>query len=194
MAGKTCRQEVQGDQEVVPNQVATRITPWLPLGFSQPWCCSCSSLPVLWWLLRLIPPQPRRIASPRNSLMSHPGSTTPRAWWPPAASNAGRPGECRRRQALEFLGRGLQRQRPRSLFLIDHGFTRRGGLRISACGRSRSDRARQTDNRGVAAHTMSSPPATSRSKSPPPRAYGSADQADRHAVERADMLVALGRF
>ena len=37
--------------------------PWLPLGFAQPLVLlGLLSLPVLWWLLRLIPPQPRRIA------------------------------------------------------------------------------------------------------------------------------------
>ena len=43
--------------------------PWLPLGFAQPLVLlGLLSLPVLWWLLRLIPPQPRRIAFPPTRL------------------------------------------------------------------------------------------------------------------------------
>ena len=39
--------------------------PWLPLGFAQPLVLlGLLSLPMLWWLLRLIPPQPTRIDFP----------------------------------------------------------------------------------------------------------------------------------
>jgi hypothetical protein len=42
----------------------------LPLGFAQPLVLlALLSLPVLWWLLRLIPPQPRRIAFPPTRLL-----------------------------------------------------------------------------------------------------------------------------
>src|SRR5262249_11226802 len=42
----------------------------LPLGFAQPLVLlGLLSLPVLWWLLRLIPPQPRRIAFPPTRLL-----------------------------------------------------------------------------------------------------------------------------
>src|SRR5262249_10336549 len=44
--------------------------PGLPLGFAQPLVLlGLLSLPVLWWLLRLIPPQPRRIAFPPTRLL-----------------------------------------------------------------------------------------------------------------------------
>ena len=44
--------------------------PWLPLGFAQPLVLlGLLSLPVLWWLLRLIPPQPRRIDFPPTRLL-----------------------------------------------------------------------------------------------------------------------------
>ena len=44
--------------------------PWLPLGFAQPLVLlGLLSLPVLWWLLRLIPPQPRRVAFPPTRLL-----------------------------------------------------------------------------------------------------------------------------
>jgi Domain of unknown function (DUF4159)/Aerotolerance regulator N-terminal len=42
----------------------------LPLGFAQPLVLvGLLSLPVLWWLLRLIPPRPRRIAFPPTRLL-----------------------------------------------------------------------------------------------------------------------------
>ena len=44
--------------------------PWLPLGFAQPLVLlGLLALPVLWWLLRLIPPQPRRINFPPTRLL-----------------------------------------------------------------------------------------------------------------------------
>ena len=40
----------------------------LPLGFAQPLVLlGLLSLPVLWWLLRLIPPRPRRIEFPADA-------------------------------------------------------------------------------------------------------------------------------
>ena len=42
----------------------------LPLGFAQPLVLlGLLSLPVLWWLLRLIPPLPRRIDFPPTRLL-----------------------------------------------------------------------------------------------------------------------------
>ncbi|MGZ3322178.1 MAG: BatA domain-containing protein, partial [Xanthobacteraceae bacterium] len=60
--------------------------PWLPLGFAQPLVLlGLLSLPVLWWLLRLIPPQPRRIAFPPTRLLFDitPKEETPQRtpWW-----------------------------------------------------------------------------------------------------------------
>jgi hypothetical protein len=60
--------------------------PWLPLGFAQPLVLlGLLSLPVLWWLLRLIPPQPRRIDFPPTRLLFDikPQEETPRRtpWW-----------------------------------------------------------------------------------------------------------------
>ena len=60
--------------------------PWLPLGFAQPLVLlALLSLPVLWWLLRLIPPQPRRIDFPPTRLLFDisPKEETPRRtpWW-----------------------------------------------------------------------------------------------------------------
>jgi Domain of unknown function (DUF4159)/Aerotolerance regulator N-terminal len=60
--------------------------PWLPLGFAQPLVLiGLLSLPVLWWLLRLIPPQPKRIDFPPTRLLFDikPQEETPRRtpWW-----------------------------------------------------------------------------------------------------------------
>src|SRR6476646_3230509 len=58
----------------------------LPLGFAQPLVLlALLSLPVLWWLLRLIPPQPRRIEFPPTRLLFDiaPREETPQRtpWW-----------------------------------------------------------------------------------------------------------------
>src|SRR5947207_14011536 len=60
--------------------------PGLPLAFAQPLVLlALLSLPVLWWLLRLIPPQPRRVAFPPTRLLFDisPREETPRRtpWW-----------------------------------------------------------------------------------------------------------------
>ena len=42
----------------------------LPLGFAQPLVLvGLLSLPLLWWLLRLVPPRPRRISFPPTRLL-----------------------------------------------------------------------------------------------------------------------------
>jgi hypothetical protein len=58
----------------------------LPLGFAQPLVLlGLLSLPILWWLLRLVPPQPRRIDFPPTRLLFDipPKEETPRRtpWW-----------------------------------------------------------------------------------------------------------------
>src|SRR5215510_9959096 len=58
----------------------------LPLGFAQPLVLlGLLSLPVLWWLLGLIPPRPRRIAFPPTRLLFDitPKEETPSRspWW-----------------------------------------------------------------------------------------------------------------
>jgi hypothetical protein len=59
---------------------------FLPLGFAEPlMLLGLLSLPILWWLLRLIPPQPRRIDFPPTRLLFDlvPKEETPRRtpWW-----------------------------------------------------------------------------------------------------------------
>jgi len=58
----------------------------LPLGFAQPLVLlGLLSLPVLWWLLRLIPPRPRRVTFPPTRLLFdiQPKEDTPARtpWW-----------------------------------------------------------------------------------------------------------------
>src|SRR5476651_141391 len=59
---------------------------FLPLGFAQPLVLlGLLSLPVLWWLLRLVPPRPRRIDFPPTRLLFAiaPKEETPSCtpWW-----------------------------------------------------------------------------------------------------------------
>src|SRR5262245_58389158 len=58
----------------------------LPLGFTQPLVLlGLLSLPILWWLLRLVPPRPRRIDFPPTRLLFEiaPKEETPARtpWW-----------------------------------------------------------------------------------------------------------------
>jgi len=58
----------------------------LPLAFAEPLVLlGLLSLPILWWLLRLIPPQPRRIDFPPTRMLFDlpPKEETPRRtpWW-----------------------------------------------------------------------------------------------------------------
>jgi hypothetical protein len=175
--------------------------PWLPLGFAQPlMLLGLLSLPVLWWLLRIVPPQPRRINFPPTRLLFDikPKEETPRRtpWWltllrltlatlvilaaagplwnPPVATTVAKA--------------------PLAL-LIDDGFP--AAATWDARMRTVEDliaRA-ETDNRGVALIPLSEPnrdisfetPASARVRlqqiKPKP-----------HAVVRADALPALGRF
>src|SRR5262252_7570533 len=60
--------------------------PGLPLAFAQPLILTALiGLPVLWWLLRLVPPRPRRIAFPPTRLLFDiaPKEETPARtpWW-----------------------------------------------------------------------------------------------------------------
>jgi len=60
--------------------------PGLPLAFAQPLVLfGLLSLPILWWLLRLVPPRPRRIAFPPTRLLFDiiPKEETPARtpWW-----------------------------------------------------------------------------------------------------------------
>ena len=60
--------------------------PWLPLGFAQPLVLlGLLSLPILWWILRMVPPRPRQIHFPPTRLLFDiaPKEETPQRtpWW-----------------------------------------------------------------------------------------------------------------
>ena len=175
--------------------------PWLPLGFAQPLVLlGLLALPVLWWLLRLIPPQPRRINFPPTRLLFEvtPREETPRRtpWWltllrltlaalvifaaagplwnPPVATSSAKA--------------------PLAL-LIDDGFP--AATTWDARMRTAEDliaRA-EADNRGVALIPVSEP-ARDISFDTPAAARVRLKQIKPkpHAVERADALPTLGRF
>jgi Domain of unknown function (DUF4159)/Aerotolerance regulator N-terminal len=62
------------------------VIPWLPIAFAEPLVLlGLIALPVLWWLLRLVPPRPRRIHFPPTRLLFEiaPREETPARspWW-----------------------------------------------------------------------------------------------------------------
>ena len=173
----------------------------LPLGFAQPLVLlGLLSLPVLWWLLRLIPPQPRRIAFPPTRLLFDiaPREETPQRtpWWltllrltlaalviiaaagplwnPPVATSTAKA--------------------PLAL-LIDDGFPAAGTW--DARMRTAEDliaRA-EADQRGVALIPLSEPTRDISFETPAAaRVRIKQIKPKPHAVERADALPALGRF
>jgi hypothetical protein len=173
----------------------------LPLAFAQPLVLlGLLSLPVLWWLLRLIPPQPRRIDFPPTRLLFDisPKEETPRRtpWWLTLLRLL--------LATLVILAAAGPLWNPpvetastkSSLaILIDDGFPAAGTW--DARMRSAEDLIARADadNRGVALIPMSEPtrdisletPAAARVrlKQVKPKPY---------AVERSDMLAPLGRF
>jgi hypothetical protein len=177
------------------------LIPWLPLGFAQPLVLlALLGLPVLWWLLRLIPPQPRRIAFPPTSLLFDiaPKQETPRRtpWWltllrltlaalviiaaagplwnPPIATSAAKA--------------------PLAL-LIDDGFPAAATWDIRMRTVEDLIARAETDNRGVALIPLSEPARDISFESPAAaRVRLKQIKPKPHAVERADMLPALGRF
>ena len=173
----------------------------LPLGFAQPLVLlGLLSLPVLWWLLRLIPPQPRRIAFPPTRLLFDiaPREETPQRtpWWltllrltlaalviiaaagplwnPPVATSTAKA--------------------PLAL-LIDDGFPAAGTW--DARMRTAEDliaRA-EADQRGVALIPLSEPARDISFETPAAaRVRIKQIKPKPHAVERADALPVLGRF
>jgi hypothetical protein len=175
--------------------------PWLPLGFAQPLVLlGLLSLPVLWWLLRLIPPQPRRIAFPPTRLLFDisPKEETPQRtpWWltllrlllaalviiaaagplwnPPAATATAKA--------------------PLAL-LIDDGFP--AAATWDARMRTAEDLIGQAEanNRGVALIPLSEPTRDISFETPAAaRVRVKQLKPKPHAVERADALPMLGRF
>ncbi len=173
----------------------------LPLGFAQPLVLlALLSLPVLWWLLRLIPPQPRRIAFPPTRLLFDiaPREETPQRtpWWLTLLRLT--------LAALVIIAAagplwnppvaGSTSKGPLAL-LIDDGFPAAGTWDMRMRSAEDLIARAETDHRGVALIPLSEaardvsfePPAAARVrlKQIKPKPY---------AVERADALPALGRF
>jgi Domain of unknown function (DUF4159)/Aerotolerance regulator N-terminal len=175
--------------------------PWLPLGFAQPMVLlALLSLPVLWWLLRLIPPQPRRIAFPPTRLLFdiRPREETPRRtpWWLTllrltlaALVIIAAAGPLWNPTVATSAAKG-----PLAL-LIDDGFPAAGTW--DARMRTAEDliaRA-EADNRGVALIPLSEPTRDISFETPAAaRVRVKQIKPKPHAVERADALPALGRF
>jgi hypothetical protein len=175
--------------------------PGLPLGFAAPMMLmALLSLPVLWWILRLIPPQPRRIEFPPTRLLFDikPKEETPRRtpWWltllrltlatlvilAAAGPLWNPPVETATAKAALAL-------------LVDDGFPAAGTW--DARMRSADDliaRA-ETDNRGVALIPLSEPSRDISFETPAAaRVRLKQLKPKPNAVERSDMLVPLGRF
>ena len=175
--------------------------PGLPLAFAQPLVLlGLLSLPVLWWLLRLVPPRPRRVNFPPTRILFEiaPKEETPARtpWWltllrlmlaalvivaaagpiwnpPVATGSSGAP----------------------LMLLIDDGWAAAATweARINAA-RDLITRA-QADRRGVALVPLSEP-ARLISLETAEAAGGrvSVLKPKPHAVDRADILPAIGRF
>jgi Domain of unknown function (DUF4159)/Aerotolerance regulator N-terminal len=173
----------------------------LPLAFAEPLVLlGLLSLPVLWWLLRLIPPQPRRIDFPPTRLLFDltPKEETPRRtpWWLTllrltlaalviiaAAGPLWRP-------PLETASS----KAPLAL-IIDDGYPAAGTW--DARMRTADDllaRA-EVDDRGIALIRLSEPTRDiSFETAAAARVRVSQMRPQPYAVERADALPALGRF
>jgi hypothetical protein len=175
--------------------------PWLPLGFAQPlMLLGLLSIPVLWWLLRLIPPQPRRIDFPPTRLLFDikPKEETPQRtpWWLTLLRLT--------LATLVILAAAGPLWNPPVetatskvplALLIDDGYPAAGTWDTRMRTAEDMIARAETDNRGIALIPMSEPsrdisletPAAAhvRLKQIKPKPY---------AVERADMLAPLGRF
>jgi hypothetical protein len=173
----------------------------LPLGFAQPLVLlGLLSLPVLWWLLRLIPPQPRRINFPPTRLLFDiaPKEETPQRtpWWltllrltlaalviiaaagplwnPPVATSTAKA--------------------PLAL-LIDDGFPAAGTWDTRMRTAEDLIARAEADNRGVALIPLSEPTRDISFETPAAaRVRLKQVKPKPHAVERADALPMLGRF
>jgi len=173
----------------------------LPLAFAEPLVLlGLLSLPILWWLLRLIPPQPRRIDFPPTRMLFDltPKEETPRRtpWWLTLLRLT--------LAALVIIAAAGPLWRPPVetavskaplALIIDDGYPAAGTW--DARMRTADDlvaRA-ETDDRGVALIRLSEP-ARDISLETPAAARVRLKQLrpQPYAVERADALPALGRF
>ena len=173
----------------------------LPIAFAQPlMLIGLLSLPVLWWLLRLMPPRPRRIDFPPTRLLFDiaPKEETPARtpWWLTLIRLLA--------AALVIFAAagpiynpiaGATRSSAPLVMLIDDGWSAAASWETRIKSADELIAAAESDSRGVALIPMSEPqrditlmPAGNarialRQLSPKP-----------YAVERVDMLPAITRF
>ena len=149
----------------------------LPIGFAQPLVLlGLLSLPVLWWLLRLIPPRPRKLNFPPARLLFDivPKEETPARtpWWLTALAARA---DCARHfrrggPALESAGRDIRRRqgagaadRRRLVGGRELGCAHSHRRRHSRARRSRQPRAsRSCRCRKPAAHALIQTPGAAR--------------------------------
>jgi hypothetical protein len=173
----------------------------LPLGFAQPLVLlGLLALPVLWWLLRLIPPRPRRVAFPPARLLFDiaPKEETPARtpWWLTLLRLM--------LTALVILAAAGPQWNPSVataggraplVLLIDDGFaaaaTWEARIRTGEDAIARAE----ADNRGVAVIPVSEAQRGVSLQNPSAaRVQLRQLRPKPHAVERADALPALTRF
>ena len=175
--------------------------PGFPLAFAQPLVLlGLLSLPVLWWLLRIIPPQPKRIDFPPARLLFdiNPKEETPRRtpWWLTLLRLT--------LAAIVIIAASgplwnppletVSSKAPIAL-LIDDGFpaasTWEARVRTADDLLSRAE----ADGRGVALIPLSEPTRDISFENPSAaRVRLKQFKPKPHAVERADALPAIGRF
>ncbi len=173
----------------------------LPLAFTEPLVLlGLLSLPILWWLLRLIPPQPRRIDFPPTRLLFDltPKEETPRRtpWWLTLLRLT--------LAALVIIAAAgplwhppvetAVSKAPLAL-LVDDGYPAAGTWEARMRTADDLMARAEADGRGVALIRMSEP-ARDISLETPAAARVRLKQIrpQPYAVERADALPALGRF
>src|SRR3954463_9381067 len=175
--------------------------PWLPLGFAQPLVLlGLLSLPVLWWLLRLIPPQPRRGAFPPTRLLFDisPKEETPQRtpWWLTLLRLT--------LAALVIIAAAgplwnpsvatSSAKAPLAL-LIDDGFPAANTWDLRMRTAEDLVARAETDGRGVALIPLSEPNRDISFETPAAaRVRLKQIKPKPHAVERADTLPSIGRF
>ena len=174
----------------------------LPLAFAEPLVLlGLLSLPILWWLLRLIPPTPRRIDFPPTRLLFDltPKEETPRRtpWWLTllrltlaalviiaAAGPLWRPP----------LEAGVASKAPLAL-LIDDGYPAAGTWEARMRTADDIVARAEADNRSVALIRLSEPARDVSLETPgAARVRLKQFRPQPYAVERADALPMLGRF
>jgi hypothetical protein len=173
----------------------------LPIGFAQPLVLlGLLSIPVLWWLLRLIPPQPRRINFPPTRLLFDisPKEETPRRtpWWLTLLRLT--------LAALVIIAAAgplwnpsiatSSAKTPLAL-LVDDGFPAAGTWELRMRTADDMLARAEADGRGVALIPLSEPTRDISLETPAAaRVRLKQIKPKPHAVERADALPAIGRF